>query len=77
MADRYRLEAGRLIVRDDKPIAIINGVLHHGHYMIGGPADLDDFAHEVVEALNFRAEAIDEANRDADEHARALAKRGW
>lgn len=56
----YMLEAGRCITRDGVPIATIHGVdrcaagISGVGYTIGHPADLDDFAHEIVCLLNNR-----------------------
>jgi len=55
---RYALTAGRVIERDGVLIAYLSGVSKGGvinygpPYVIGMPADLDDFAHEIVAVLN-------------------------
>jgi hypothetical protein len=51
---KFTLEPGRVIARDGIAIASISGVRCEGYpfYRIGSPADLDDFAWEIVKALN-------------------------
>lgn len=71
---KYALDAGRLIVRDGKPLAALHGV---GQYQ---PTELDQFARDVVTHANYferlraatRTLAGFLANEESDEARRLL-----
>jgi hypothetical protein len=50
---KYHLDAGRCIMRDGVAIATVHGVRPDGwRYTLGSASAVDDFAHEIVRALN-------------------------
>lgn len=61
----YHVGAGRAIMRGGATIAFITAArnMMSGTYTIGGPAELDAFAHLVVEALNSREESMSDSSK--------------
>ena len=49
----YRLEAGRCIMRDSKPFAVIHHARNVDNYEYVSPTEVDDFAHVCTAATDL------------------------